>query len=76
MRVAYDDMLNEFNRVLLKKGFDDKTALEAATNFAQTSLDGVYSHGINRFPRVVSYIDNGIINPNAEPVCEMKFGAM
>lgn len=76
MRVAYEDMLNEFNRVLLKKGFDEKTALEAATNFAQTSLDGVYSHGINRFPRVVSYIDKSIINPNAEPVCEMKFGAM
>ena len=58
MRVAYDDMLKEFNRVLLKKGFDEKTALEAATNFAQTSLDGVYSHGINRFPRIPGGYDS------------------
>jgi 3-dehydro-L-gulonate 2-dehydrogenase len=76
MRIPYEDMLNEFQRVLLKKGIDKKTSFEAATNFAQTSLDGVYSHGINRFPRVVSYIDNGIIDPGAEPVCEMKCGAM
>lgn len=76
MRVPYDVMLEEFQRVLLKKGFDENTSHEAATNFAQTSLDGVYSHGINRFPRVVSYIDSGVINPKAQPTCEMKFGTM
>jgi len=76
MRVLYDVMLKEFQRVLLKKGFDEKTAFEAASNFAQTSLDGVYSHGINRFPRVISYIDNGVIDPNAQPVCETKCGIM
>jgi len=76
MRVTYEVMLKEFQRVLCKKGFDEETALEAATNFAQTSLDGVYSHGINRFPRVVSYIEKGFIDPKAQPVCETKFGTL
>ncbi len=76
MRVPYEMMLKEFQRVLIKKGVDEKTAFDAATNFAQTSLDGVYSHGINRFARVISYIDKGTIDPKAQPVCEMKCGAM
>lgn len=76
MRVPYEVMLNEFKRVLLKKGVDETTAIEAATNFARTSLDGVYSHGINRFPRLISYIEKGIVSPGAEPICEMQFGAL
>lgn len=76
MRVPYEMMLKEFQRVLIKKGVDEKTAFDAATNFAQTSLDGVYSHGINRFARVISYIDKGAIDPKAQPVCEMKCGTM
>lgn len=76
MRVPYEVMLKEFERVLLKKGLDEKTAYEAAANFAQTSLDGVYSHGINRFPRVISYIDQEVIDPKAKPVCEMQCGSM
>lgn len=76
MRVPYEVMVKEFERVLLKKGFSEKIAYDAALNFAQTSLDGVYSHGINRFPRVISYIENGTIDPKAQPVCEMKCGTM
>ncbi len=76
MRISYEEMLNEFKRILLNRGLDEATAHEAAENFAQTSLDGVYSHGINRFPRIIDYIDRGVIQPNAKPECEMKFGSM
>ena len=37
---------------------------------------GVYSHGLNRFPRVVSYLEKGEIDPNARATCEMKMGAI
>ena len=47
MRISYEEMLTKFKRILLKRGLDEATAHEAAENFAQTSLDGVYSHGIN-----------------------------
>ena len=52
MRIAYETMLAEFERVLTKYGFSPKRAHEAAEIFAQNSLAGVFSHGLNRFPRV------------------------
>ena len=57
MRVQYDVMVQEFARVLEKKGFTHEDAENAAIIFAQNSLAGVYSHGLNRSPRVVSYLE-------------------
>ena len=76
LRVKYEDMLNEFKRVLVSRGFTEENALSAATVFAQNSLDGIYSHGINRFPVVVDYLDKGVIKPDAVAECVMSMGAM
>ncbi|WP_442855552.1 3-dehydro-L-gulonate 2-dehydrogenase [Clostridium sp. Marseille-P2415] len=75
MRVPYETMVSEFKRVLVKKGFREERAEAAAVIFAQNSLAGVYSHGLNRFPRVVEYLEKGEINPDLEAVCELKMGA-
>ena len=72
MRVAYEEMAREFARVLEKKGFAAQDAADAADIFAQNSLAGVYSHGLNRFPRIVRYLDKGEIDPrpvNCVPAC-------
>lgn len=61
MRISYEDMLKEFTRILVYKGFDEERALASAKIFADTSLDGVYSHGYIRFPRVIEYIEKGYI---------------
>ena len=66
MRIKFEEMLSEFKRVLLKKGFNEEDALESAMLFAETSCDGVYTHGVNRFLRVVEYIDKGLINVNSK----------
>lgn len=42
--------------------------------FAETSRDGVYSHGINRFPAFIRNIQQGHIHPNAEPACVEALG--
>ena len=44
MRVQYDVMAKEFERVLAKKGFSPEDAKNAAVIFAQNSLAGGYSH--------------------------------
>ena len=62
-RVAYEEMVAQFTRVLEKHGFTPADAKDAAVIFAQNSLSGVYSHGLNRFPRVVSYLEKGEIDP-------------
>ena len=58
-RVPYEVMVNEFERVLTKYGFEPKDAKASAELFAQNSMAGVYSHGLNRFPRVVEYLKKG-----------------
>lgn len=76
LRIKYEDMLNEFKRVLVSRGFTEESAVDAAAVFAQNSLDGIYSHGVNRFPRVVEYLDKGEIDPNVAATCELSMGAI
>ncbi len=74
MYVSYEKLLNKFETILLGRGVDPVIAHAAAENFAQTSLDGVYSHGVNRFPRVISYIDKGVVDGRAKPECVASAG--
>lgn len=67
-------MVKEFERVLIKKGFSADIAKRSGELFAKNSLDGVYSHGVNRFPRVISYVDKGYIKIDAEPTVEGSMG--
>ena len=76
MRVKYEDLLEKFQRILESRGFSGKHAEDAATVFANNSLDGVYSHGVNRFPRVVEYLDKGEIDSGAIASCESSMGAI
>lgn len=76
MKVQYDDMVNEFTRVLIKYGFSAEKAKLSAKLFADNSLDGVYSHGVNRFPRVISYIEKGYIKPDQTAVKRESFGCV
>lgn len=76
MRVAYEDMVKEFKRVLMKYGFEEKDAQDSAEIFTANSMAGVYSHGLNRFPRVISYLEHGTIDPQNKATCELSLGAI
>ena len=73
MRIKFEDMLNEFKRILIKKVLMKRISV-SAENFAKNSLDGIHSHGINRFPRVINYIDKGYIDVKAKPKKVDGFG--
>ena len=75
MRVPYEKMYNEFVRVLLKYGFDKEKAEISAKLYADASRDGVYTHGLNRFPKFIKSIHDGIVDIHAEPVLKESFGA-
>jgi len=74
-RITFDELKAEFQRVLIKKGCDAESAALSARLMAETTCDGVYSHGVNRFPRVVEYIDKGYIDLKAKPTCVASMGA-
>ena len=74
-RIQFEELKAEFKRVLMKKGCDEAKADLSAQLMTETSCDGVYSHGVNRFPRVVEYIDKGYIDLKAQPEKTESFGA-
>ena len=74
MRVSYDTMYNEFVRVLLKRGFTKERAELSAKLYADASRDGVYTHGLNRFPKFMTSIDKGCVDIQANPVCRESYG--
>lgn len=76
MRIDSQIMLNEFIRILEKKGYSYPDAKECAQIFVDNSLDGMYSHGINRFMRVIEYIDKGYIDINAKESLAQSLGAI
>ncbi|WP_213807322.1 3-dehydro-L-gulonate 2-dehydrogenase [Granulicella sp. dw_53] len=76
LRVPYSDLLAAFERALLTAGVAPARAELCARIFAETTRDGVYSHGLNRFARFIAAIRNGSIQPNAEPECTASFGAI
>lgn len=75
MRIKYEELENKFKNILASRGFSEENAKAAASVFARNSLDGIYSHGVNRFPRVIGYIDKGEIDSTAIATPELKLGA-
>jgi 3-dehydro-L-gulonate 2-dehydrogenase len=66
-RLSYQEVYETLARVLLKLGFESARAELCARLFAETSRDGVYSHGVNRFPRFVRMVRDGVIDIHALP---------
>lgn len=67
IRIAYATLRGVFKSVLESRGFDAEKASQCAGLFADASLDGVASHGLNRFPEFVRLVEAGIVDPRAEP---------
>ncbi|QGY44988.1 3-dehydro-L-gulonate 2-dehydrogenase [Maribellus comscasis] len=65
VRISFDKMKSVFKRVLLKYSFEESKAEKCADIFTTNSLEGVYSHGVYRFPRFIDYIRQGFIRVDA-----------
>jgi 3-dehydro-L-gulonate 2-dehydrogenase len=75
-RIPFNEVRETLAGVLLKLGFTAERAQACARLFAETTCDGVYTHGINRFPRFVAMVRNGSIDVEAEPRLLARFGAL
>jgi 3-dehydro-L-gulonate 2-dehydrogenase len=76
VRIPCEHIAGALAAVLLKRGFERQRAALCARLFAETARDGVYSHGVNRFPRFIRMIENGSIDIHARPRLAMKTGAL
>jgi 3-dehydro-L-gulonate 2-dehydrogenase len=75
-RLPFDEVQSQLSAVLRNLGFTEPRAQLSARLFAETTRDGVYSHGVNRFQRFVATIRNGSVDPAAESRLVSRFGAL
>ncbi len=74
--ISSDEMQICFENILLKTGFQKKDALQLAKAFTENSVDGVYTHGVNRFPRFIEYVQKGYVKKDALPSLKNKFNGI
>jgi 3-dehydro-L-gulonate 2-dehydrogenase len=65
IRIPFDELYGTLRAAMLKLGFPPERAELCARLFAETTRDGVYSHGLNRLPRFLASIGNGMLNVTA-----------
>lgn len=73
--IPADELKALFIDKLVKHGVNGKKAELCAQNLLENTLDGIVTHGVNRFPRIIEYIDKGYIDTEAEPELVEQHGA-
>jgi 3-dehydro-L-gulonate 2-dehydrogenase len=76
MRVAFEELEETLAAALRGLGFEHSRADLCARLFAETTRDGVYTHGIARFPRFVRMIRAGRIDIHAAPEIVRGHGSL
>jgi 3-dehydro-L-gulonate 2-dehydrogenase len=76
LRIPFDEVQSTLEKILLGVGFLAADARECARLFTETTCDGVYTHGVARFPRFMQTIGYGGVLPQAKPVRALQAGAL
>ena len=76
IRIPFEKVQEKLAGILRGFGLGDARAAVCARLFAETTCDGVYTHGINRFPRFVAMIGNGSVDVKAQPERVSGYGAL
>ena len=74
-RIGKEELYQVFVEKLQKYDVPFDVASDCAQILLENSLDGIYSHGVNRFPRILSYLEKGYIHPNNRPTKIASYGA-
>jgi len=69
-------LFDAFVRALRTTGLDDDRARLCARLVADASRDGVPSHGLNLFPRLIAMIRAGVVDVHARPLRVSAVGAL
>lgn len=76
IRITFDEVCRTLFNILCNYGFSPDRAELCSRLFAEASRDGIYSHGLNRFPTFIETIRNGNVDVNAQPKLINSSGAL
>ena len=75
-RVPFETVYEVVAEAFVHAGMHEEDARVCARIHAESSCDGIYSHGLNRVPRFVDYLKRGWVDPNARPSIAKKLGVI
>jgi 3-dehydro-L-gulonate 2-dehydrogenase len=75
-RIRFEEMQATIKAAFVIAGMPEEKAGICARIHAESSRDGVYSHGLNRVERFVDYIRKDWVDVRAEPALAFGLGAM
>jgi 3-dehydro-L-gulonate 2-dehydrogenase len=76
IRLTADEMRLRFNEILNRHGFAKERAEQCAEVFTSNSIDGVATHGVNRFHIFIQYVKEGLVDVYAKPTKVSAFNGM
>lgn len=76
MRLRFEDVVAQLEKTLLKYDCPSDKAKLIASLMAENSLEGTYTHGINRFPWLIKSIQLGLANPKSKIEQVAAFGGL
>ncbi|HWR10772.1 MAG TPA: 3-dehydro-L-gulonate 2-dehydrogenase [Rectinemataceae bacterium] len=76
LKIHAEEARAVLEKILLGRGCQPDHARKVALEVTRNSLEGTYTHGVNRFARIVRSIDGGTLDMKAEPVLVEAFGAL
>jgi 3-dehydro-L-gulonate 2-dehydrogenase len=76
MRIQYEELHEVLHRALVRTGLAGDRARLCARLIADSSRDGVASHGLNLFPRLVKMIRAGVVDVHARAGRTAAIGAI
>ena len=76
MRIPFEELVRTLSAILTARGMEPARAQSCARLFAETDRDGVYTHGVNRFPRFLRMIDAGAIDIHAAASGSIRLGSL
>ncbi|MBD0778913.1 3-dehydro-L-gulonate 2-dehydrogenase [Maribacter sp. ANRC-HE7] len=76
MRITSEQMQDVFYKLFVKYEFAEGKAKLLAKVFTESTLVGVNSHGINRLPLFIDYVEKGLVKIDAEAEKVATFGSL
>ncbi|MCE9662184.1 3-dehydro-L-gulonate 2-dehydrogenase [Halomonas sp. M5N1S17] len=76
VNVSYSVLFDKIKKSLVNAGLDEHSANLCAEVHSQSTLDGVNSHGVNRIPRFVEYVEKGWVRVDCSPEIIKSLGSV
>ena len=76
LRVSFDELRDTIHRGLETTGLDEDRARLCARLMAESTCDGVPSHGLNLFQRLITMIRSGVVDIHARAARVSAHGAI